>query len=508
MLPTNQAAPQAAPLTPADEIMNGVRAHMQIVNARADDGEWQKQKKARLEMIAAARRYYKGYHPPSLKVRPKEKNFNVVINQCRRIVNDSVAWLFGDRNRVDVLDFELQPKTDSEVAVEDDVAGTPDEALSARMAEAEAYLRKVWRENGGARLIQKIGRRTAITGHGFIKVVPVGDQTNPNDWPMIVLQKPELIGVMTRADNDDVLDAYIIEWQEKKPAPGNRTVDVRMRQLIVLHEGQWWIGKFAEGQRGDLGKKEWQEVDAPALWPWAWSPIVDWQNLPNDDGYYGESDLEDLTGLNDALNFVASNTNKILYIHGHPRLFGTGFDASDVQDTAIDAMFTVGEKDAKLQSVEMQGDLKSAFAFLQLIYQAMVTIGRSLDIGSLQDKIGQITNFGLRVLASSALAKLDEKRVTYGEALVKINAMLLELGGYGEFTTEIHWMNPLPDDEGEEVNRLKTEREMGIVSKQSASEERGRDWNKEEERMAKEQLNSTNIGAALLTAFDRGNNPA
>jgi hypothetical protein len=51
---------------------------------------------------------------------------------------------------------------------------------------------------------------------------------------------------------------------------------------------------------------------------------------------------------------------------------------------------------------------------------------------------------------------------------------------------------------------IKTDLELGLVSKQTASGLRGYTWADEEERMAGEKAANDNIGAALLRAFGQG----
>lgn len=463
--------------------------------ARLEDGDFVKQWSARRQMLLAARSFYTGEHPAALKVRDGDKDPNVVINFCRKVIDNSVAWLFGDRERGQMIKMMVKAALD---AAQTDTA-TPDEA--------QAYLDEVWEKNGGAWMLQKLGRRVSTAGHGFLKIVPPTDPANSLGVPQIVSLKPEAVMAVPRADNTDEAEAFVIEWEEKRPSASSgegRLRTVRVRQMFIMLMGeaghQWVIVQAAETGRG---RQKWVLEGKPQVWPYMWCPVVDWQNLPSDD-YYGASDLEDLTGLNVAMNFTASNVNRILYIHGHPRTVGIGFDAGEVQDTAIDSFWTIGSKEAKVQNLEMQSDLGSAFKFMQFLTQALFTIGRDMDVGSLQDKIGQVTNFGLRVLAGDALEKLGEKRLSYGMALTRVNAALLELGGYAERETVIQWRNPLPTDDTSDVQRLQVERDMGIVSKATAAGERGRDWEEEQQLMAEEKVAEGNVGAELLRAFETG----
>lgn len=472
--------PDEQPLSPLDAFA--------ALNLRLDDSAALSERGKRIAMLTDARNYYDGYHPKHLTVKAGEFDPNIIINLCRSIVNKSVAWLFGDVLRGEFLDFDLRP--DDQVS--DDGAEPGD------YTEPEAWLTRVWMANGGARLLQRLGRRGAISGHVFVKVVPETDPDNATGLPRLVVLQPDRVSVVTRGDDDDTAEAYVIEWAEMARRGGKA---VQVRQVFARLDGAWWVGQFADTGRG---KNKWVPTVEPAVWPYTWCPIVEWQNQPNDDGYYGLSDLEDLTSINDGLNFLVSNTNKILYLHGHPKTIGTGFEADAVQDTAIDAFWTVPNPEAKVYNLEMQSDLSSAANLTQFLQRAFWDIGRDMDLSTLQDRIGQVTNFGLRVLASAALEKLGEKRLAYGGGLDRLNRALLELGGYPQLKTVVHWRNPLPEDQTDEVQRLKAELEMGLVSKETASRERGRDWEEEQQRIANDQAAGTNLGALLLGSFERG----
>lgn len=488
-------------------------------NARIDAEGFKNERQTRLAMIAAARAYFNGDHKRPLKVKQGERDHNVIINMCRSLVNKSVGWLFGDPDDGKMLKMEIEKPTDDGEAVTDEEATPKPAVLNPEVAQveppaerkSEAYLEAVWKKNGGVRLLQRMGRSGGIAGHVFVKVMPKDDPANNLGVPRIVLQPSDLITVLTRPDDRETAEAFVIEWIVFREVRGEMR-EVRVRQIIALlagdtetegMKGQWWIGTFNDSGEAD-GEKRWVVEVEPAAWPNPWPPVIDWQNLPSDDGYYGQSDLEDLTGLNDGVNFVASNINKIVYYHGHPRTIGTGFDAGELKDTAVDAFWTIKDKDAKVNNLEMKGDLQSSYMFLNFLRESFWDIGRGLDISTLRDRIGQLTNFGLKVLANEALSKLSDKRLTYGDGIQRINKVLLMLEGLAPDDTKLHWKNPLPSNDSEEVKTLQIERDMGTVSKQTAAEELGRDWPTEQERMDAEGAADGNVGDKLLKAFERG----
>jgi len=135
----------------------------------------------------------------------------------------------------------------------------------------------------------------------------------------------------------------------------------------------------------------------------------------------------------------------------------------------------------------------------------MFDISRSVDLDSLTDKLGALTNFGLRVLYQDALSKLEEKRGLFGEGIVEINHRLLELAGAPDTDGGVvFWPDLLPENNMENAQALRTDLELGLVSKQTAAGKRGYMWTDEEERIASETAAGDNIGAALLRTFSQG----
>ncbi len=139
--------------------------------------------------------------------------------------------------------------------------------------------------------------------------------------------------------------------------------------------------------------------------------------------------------------------------------------------------------------------------------QALFDVSRTVDISSMVDKAGQLTNFGLRVLYKDELDKLYTKRELYGDALTEINHRLLVMSGFSGKDANggvVIWPEPLPVSETDQALALKTDKELGIASLETIAAKRGYDWAKEQARIANDKQGETNIGAELLKAFTRG----
>ena len=168
-------------------------------------------------------------------------------------------------------------------------------------------------------------------------------------------------------------------------------------------------------------------------------------------------------------------------------------------------MVTFPGDNAALANLEMQSDLSSSQQFMMVMRQLLFDVSRTVDITSIADKIGALTNFGLRVLYTDTLHKRDTKRALMGEALTELNRRLLILGNFKNTDPgAVVWPETMPQNKLELIQAVQQEIGVGIVSKQTAAIEMGRDWESEQERMAEETSAGGNIGAALLNAFNQG----
>jgi hypothetical protein len=160
---------------------------------------------------------------------------------------------------------------------------------------------------------------------------------------------------------------------------------------------------------------------------------------------------------------------------------------------------------AQISNLEMQSDLASSQQFLMELRQALFDISRTVDITSVADKLGSLTNFGLRVLFMDALNKIHTKQELLGEALIETNHRLLTMQGIAhDDGGDVIWPDPLPSDEVQETTALAQDINLGLVSKRTASLERGYDYDEEQERMKEEKSSEETLGSFLLSTFSKG----
>ena len=412
---------------------------------------------ARGEAIETAWQYYRREHRKPLKVRAGQTDDNVIVNMAREIVDQSVAMLFGQAPTIEI-----------------------DEAKN---TEQEELVRAIFEANGEAIWLQKLATQGAISGHCFVKLVP-----DPVRKVRLIRLNPRNVTVFWAPDDYEQVVCYRVQY-----AAGDAVV----RQDVVS-EGEQWVMRELRRHKDEpwllLGE---------TVWPWPWAPIVDWQNLAEPEGYYGEGDLVN-AALNDAVNFLASNNQRIIKWHGHPKTIGIGVRPEDIKETAVDGFWAIPNAAASVFILEMQSDLGASMGFLQFLQGAFYSEHRAVNLASMKDKLGQMTNFGLRVLFKSALDKCQVKQSLYGAGLAEISRRSLLLLGAGEYRARVSWPDPLPYNRLEQLQALAQESDLGIVSKQTMAADAGRDWDVEQARLEQEQVGQENVGSLILRAFETG----
>lgn len=446
------------------------------------------QSNPRLDALDIKYNYYQGRHRKQLKVKMNQADDNIQLNFSGLVVERSISLLFGED-----VEFDMGEN-----------------------AAAQEYIDAVWEANKKGILLHRIAQNGAIFGTPAAKIIPDGAEARTAEnvyLPRIVPIDPRWLTVVTEPEDIDTVREYIIEYamtdQDGEEARRKEVTSANYANpdepAAYREVTSWTVTNYIMRRSG-----RWEQMGDPVKWPYEFAPILHWQNLPQPNDCYGQSDIDDVIDLQDRINFVASNISKIIRYHAHPKTVGTGFKAGDLtRDVAVDAFWTIPSENAKLFNLEMQSDLMSSQAYLAYLRQVMFDVSRTVDIGSMADKIGALTNFGLRVLYLDSLAKLHTKQVLYGDALQEINHRLMVIAGIPHDTVgEIVWPDPLPASDTEEVAAIKADTELGILSKQSASTIRGYDWELEQERLDEERAAGDSLGATLLRAFNQGANNA
>jgi len=340
-------------------------------------------------------------------------------------------------------------------------------------------------------LLSDVATTGAICGVYHVQIVPrPATESAGTQPPRLINLYPGIVFPRWLPDDVDTILAY--ELRFRAGADTARTIYTLDDETRT--EWSTWQEK--------LTRRGWEVTTKPQAWPYAWPPIVTGKNLPNPHSFYGLSDLQDID-LNDSINFVASNINRILRIHAHPRLWSTGMTGKELSNDP-DKIPNLPQN-ATLNTVATQTSMTSSVEHLRALTTALYETARVPEMNPQDMSLGAQSGFALQVLHSDLLAKTEVKRRLYGAMLVELNRRVLDLMGYGpDNRVTLHWADALPADVRQEINALTFDANQEIASKQTLATKRGYDYETERERMDQEQVDTGNVGGRILGNFMNG----
>lgn len=422
-----------------------------------------KEESSRLKQFREAWKAYYGDLPKPLKVKPGNLDDNIRLNFARLVVDKGVSFLFGKE-----VNFELE---------------------EGKTTPAEEWLLACWQRNKKMTLLQKAALNGGVCGHCFLKI-----QWKPGDeFPRLIVLDPETVSVTLAADDLENILAYKIQYPSRDPKTKK---PISIRQLIERDGLIWRI----TDQIGNVENLNWVTTNEQT-WTFAWAPIVDCQNLPVPNEFWGMSDIEpDILEINKAINFSVSNTGRILKYHAHPKTWGRGFQGDQLK-IAVDETLIIPSETGELHNLEMQTDLTSSIEFYNRLKEALHEMSRIPEVATGKlDSLGGLSGLALQILYGPLLEKTEVKRLLYGDMLIELNRRLLEIGNFGsDNRTELHWQAMLPKDEKQQRETALVDQQLG-VSKDTLLTQLGYNPDLEREKRAQD---TEQLGEQLLTAFDQ-----
>jgi hypothetical protein len=331
-------------------------------------------------------------------------------------------------------------------------------------------------------------------GHCFVKIVERDQQ------PLkLVNLDPKIVRPIWSEDDFTEVSAYILEWAVERRRLDSRgrdieSVIVAKRQRIERDESRAFWAITDEESVGDLGT--WM-VTAEARWMRPWAPIVDWQNLPNPNAFWGLSDLEPpIVDMIQTANFLLSNSSRITRFHAHPKVWVKGAKADDLETAPDEALLL--PKDAEIGQLVPEADLSQILALYDKVMDVLHQASRvpRVALGNV-DALGPTPGVTLQIMYRPLLALTEDKRRLYGDGLIELNRRIASLGGLGEevFTT-IPWPDPLPKDDLTEAQTATAKQAAG-VSKDTTLSELGYDPDDERD---KRKIDAEEAGLAMMAA--------
>lgn len=465
-------------------------------DSRAFDERVSEERKARKALIDTYWRYYEGDHHKPLAVAPGKRDDNVIINLCAQAIDKGVAF-FAPEAPVLLMPGETPQQGDE---------------LPEQLA-----LQRFWEHNDLDAFVTDVALAGFIAGHAFCKLLL---PERAGDPPGVAALDARHVTVMWDVMHTTRALWYRLEWELDSETTRRQDIvpDWLLIEAVDVDRGDgtmervervpdqptydpdstWTIIEYEKSRKT---QNKWAEQGRDA-WAYPFSPIVQWKNGPAPHTFYGPSDLRHYR-LNDAVNFVASNSLRIIKYHAHPRTIGVGVNADQVKETSIDGFFSIPEG-ASVQNLEMRGDLASSMQMLDRLRSAFFTQMRTVDWSSQSDKVGQLTNFGLRVLFDDMMEQTEAKRRVYGQAIAEISRRAVIMQGFAApEPPTAQWIDPLPQARLELVQAAQMEQGLGFTSNRTLAADLGRDFDEEVERKSTEAQEGGDMLGSLLASIGR-----
>ncbi|MCA1840009.1 MAG: hypothetical protein LC723_06730 [Actinobacteria bacterium] len=405
-------------------------------------------------------------------------------------------------------------------------AGMPDPALADNMIPEDPKqlvdLQRCWKANRKQALLHEIGLSGAIHGDVFIKFVPNGAGIK-YDMPRIVVMDPANVDVVTHPDDYKRVMKWIISYnteddeghiltreQEITPVEGPEDEYGTCRvekweiqdyetQWSYDQMGGWFVGP---SPRTPLGPKK--------TWNYPWPPIEHCNNLEVPHMFWGLPDVdESAVELVQGIQRAMSSLNKIVRLHGSPRLFAKGVmpELVGMIDASPDGVITLpagAGVDSDLKVLESLANMSSQIEFVDQM-RKMLLEGLQIPpiaLGDINTMSTAMSGINLSILYAPLLQKTTMKRLGYGDMLDRINHKLLILMGY-EDTEDLDdivvvWPESMPGSHYLERQTLLEDVQLG-VSQYTALQRLG--YDPEREQAKKTQENSQQM--AMQFGFDQ-----
>jgi len=436
---------------------------------KALDDAANKERQDRDKKISRAIKYRSGDHEEPLVLAGEERIANIIINVIGQIVDD-------------VVDFMGIPSPHPRDQVEGDL---PEDMV--QLLDWIRFAEKV-------RLIIESG---CTSGHSFVLLIEPEFEDDPPDAVLIDPRKVTVFWDATRVSMRGFPVFYRIEWEigktkRRQDIVQNRYLSDMPQSMDVMEteedetENFWTIIEYEQGttNQGTAGFVE-KERD---FWDYPFPPIVEIKNREVPHEYYGGADISksDIS-INDAINFVTTNTKQIIKHHAHPKTIVIGADVKDLNSTPDSSLFSFPSPETKVSNIAFFSDISSSMQFANNLRSILFSQKRVIDVTNIKDKVGQLTNFGVRVLYGSMLDLIQSKRRLYGEGFKIMLERALFIMGDEEVKIGLKWSDPLPVNRIEQVQATLQEGFLGVTSNQTLARDLGRDYQAEQEQIRKEK---------------------
>lgn len=444
----------------------------------------------RREQYTRAWKAYDGEGPKHLKVERDEPDDNIRLDYPALIVDKGVSFLFGKDGGM-----TLQPKApaalleapepaDPDSDPEEGGEGAPPSPEEAEERAAQA-LDEAWPLNRRQLDLHNLGTNGGVCGHMWIRLYEDG---------RVSVLDPGNCSADWNEDDVSILERYRVEWSTVDEEDGLGVVRRwRIEPDNSRKPTSWTI--YLEEHDDDVS--EWRVLEETP-WNHDFAPIVEGQNLPSPNTFYGTADLKPaVLDMIEQLESLASDMRRIARLHGHPIPVVTGEEPSKLVaiDIAIGELLAIPNDKAKLSQLAI-AELTSLLDLYTELKTALLEATRipKVALGE-TGNAGPTAGVALKVEYEPLVEKTGTKHLTYGYVVSETARRILALRGMPGWTVTIGWPESVPSDPKADAEADEAELRMGVVSKRTIAEKRGYDWTVEQERIAEEAETSAQAAA-------------
>lgn len=349
---------------------------------------------------------YEGYHWENIPTNDKPQ---ITLNYVRRFADKLNYFLFGNGFTISV----------------------PSEVENLTLP----FLNNVWdaEYNNREKIALMLGQMGGVSGDAYI--MPVFEV--PGEFPDPYEQYPDgRIRIMVLPShicfpkyNDldrSVMDSFEIKYpiqKKEQKALGKviRTVFGRKYTGRMTTYKQVWTNDTWQEYIGD-------ELVGEGVNSLGIIPIVHIPNIPVATSDFGVSDIEDICPINRELNFKASDISEVIDYHGAPVTVIFGARVNNLERGA-NKVWGGLPSEARVENLELKGDLGAAVNFFGILKRAMHEIGSvpEASLGS-ERAVSNTSGVALHIENMPLIEKTSSKTITYGDGLRKLNKLILLLG--------------------------------------------------------------------------------
>jgi hypothetical protein len=428
---------------------------------------------SRKREMAMAWKAIKGELPDPLVVDKGDVNDNVKPNRIEPIVAKGQSALFGKELKIEATNETTEPD-----------------------AKVQTFLDRLWGDEDNKMIkLCKMAINGGAFGQVFLKLIPSQDPGMP---PRIINLNPRIMRIVTDPEDCELHIAYIIEYL--------LAGDLQKRQIIAridpnLNDWQtlgfdlqdyWTITTYT---RKNATGERWAQI-AFEEWPYSFAPIHTCQNLPDPNEAWGRPDAtQDLIRMNEAINFLCSNIQRIIKYHGHMKTWVKGVNPSQIT-AAIDETVVLDSPDAEMGTLAPMTEFAGLLSVLTDLRADMDEQSRIPAVA--QGRIDKLTGLGtisgvaLKLMFQSLIDKTTEKQRAYGALIRNVSRASLVLAGiipperYKDYPIKLHWQEIVPVNMMESWQEAILAQQVG-VSKDTLLRERGYDPEEEATKREEEQ---------------------